>query len=126
MGKQIKIAISANSNGLDAVLESCFERAPYFFVISLNEGQVCETINNLNVYSLDDSGILTAQLLINHGINAVITGNCHSNVLNIFNLAGITVYQFEKQSISQLIESLKRSDKKLFRKSINKNAWRKK
>jgi predicted Fe-Mo cluster-binding NifX family protein len=112
----MKIAISANSNRSDAALESRFEKAPYFFVINLIEGQLCKTIDNLNANSLDDTGILTAQMLINKGINAVITGNCHSNVLNIFNLAGITVYQFEIQSISQLIESLKNSKKKLFKK----------
>lgn len=76
----MKVAVSATSGGLDAVIDSRFGRCPYFVVVDTDTMQF-EDVPNTSQYSPSGAGIQAAQTIASRGVRAVLTGNVGPNAV---------------------------------------------
>lgn len=108
----MKVAISASGNHLTSSIEPHFECASYYIIVDLNRPVQTgyKAVHNPNVKSVNDVGILAAQMLINLGIGVLITGWCDPNALRVFQKANIFIYQATKGTVQEIINTFK--DKK--------------
>ncbi len=104
----MKVAISVSESHSNAVIEPQFERASYYVIVNLDHPTDRQVLSNPNSHSVSSNGILAAQMLINLGAEAVVTGWCDPGILRIFEIADIAVFQITKGTISEIIRALKK------------------
>lgn len=89
----MKICITAQGPTLDAKAEERFGRAPYFIFIDLdNEG--IEVLENQFAAGAGGVGPKSAQLLIDRGVKALISGQVGGNAREALVAAGIAMYSY--------------------------------
>lgn len=105
----MKVAISASENHLTSFIEPHFERALYYIIVDLRGPLQREykVVHNPNVKSVNDVGILAAQMLINLGIDALITGWCDPNALRVFQKAKIPIYEAKEATVQEILNTFK-------------------
>ena len=86
----MKIAISATGPTLDAEVDLRFGRCQYF-VIADTETNGFEAIENSSAMAAGGAGVSAAQMVVERGVEAIITGNCGPNAHQVFSSAGIKV-----------------------------------
>ena len=77
-GLRMKIAITATGPSLDDQVEARFGRAPYYLFVETETMEV-ETVQNPNAAAGGGAGIQSAQLMSDHDVKYVLTGNCGPN-----------------------------------------------
>ncbi|HYE82216.1 MAG TPA: NifB/NifX family molybdenum-iron cluster-binding protein [Clostridia bacterium] len=102
----MKVCVSSNGNSGDSVLDPRFGRAAYFIIAE--ETMELETIVNSAAASGGGAGITSGQLMVDKGVEAVITGNAGPNAMNILKTANIEVYRGEPVWTKVNIEQLKK------------------
>jgi predicted Fe-Mo cluster-binding NifX family protein len=103
----MKIAISANGNTLESIMDQHFGRAAYLIVAD-SETMKFEAINNAAAAATGGAGIISAQTVVDRGVETVITGNVGPNAMSVLNAAGIPIFRGAAVSIQQNIENLKK------------------
>ena len=90
----MKIAVSTSEGGLKDNICPVFGRCPNFTVITTKgEGiEKTEIMPNPGGQAGGGAGVAAAQAVIDAGAEAVITGNCGPNALNVLLQAGVKVY----------------------------------
>jgi len=94
--KRIKIGISSSGKGLNSHIYSRFGRCPNFVIIELdNKKKIKETkdMKNTAKGKISSAGIISAQLIANQGVKAVLAGNIGPRAFAIFRKLGIKTYQ---------------------------------
>ncbi len=102
----MKIAVTAIGPSLDDQVEPRFGRAPYFLFID-SETMEFEAIQNPNVAAGGGAGIQSAQLMSEHGVQYILTGNCGPNAFQVFGAAGIKVIVGVSGIVRQAVEQFK-------------------
>ena len=86
----MKAAISAQGKHLGSQIDPRFGRSPYFLIIDVDTLDF-EAVSNPNVNVVGGAGIQSAQLMIEQGVDLVITGNCGPNAHQALSAVGIQV-----------------------------------
>ena len=86
----MKIAISATGPTLDAEVDSRFGRCQHF-IIADTETDEFEAIDNASATAAGGAGSAAAQIIVEKGVEAVLTGNCGPNAHQVLSPAGIKV-----------------------------------
>ena len=86
----MKIAVTTTGPSLDDQVEARFGRTPYYLFIDTETMEV-EAVQNPNVAAGGGVGIQSAQLMVEHDVKYVLTGNCGPNASQVFGAAGIQV-----------------------------------
>jgi len=86
----MKIAVTAKGKTLDDTVDPRFGRAPCFLIVD-TETMDFTVVENPNVAAGGGAGIQSAQLMAEHGVKTVLTGNCGPNAYRTLNAAGIDV-----------------------------------
>jgi len=102
----MKIAVTATGPLLDDQVEARFGRTPYYLFID-TETMEFEAIQNPNVAAGGGVGIQSAQLMAEHDVKYVLTGNCGPNASQVFEAAGIQVIVGVAGIIRQAVEQFK-------------------
>ena len=102
----MKIAITATGPSLDDRVEARFGRAPYYLFVDPETMEV-EAVQNPNVAAGGGVGIQSAQLMSDHGVQHVLTGNCGPNAFQVFSAAGIQVIVGVSGIARQAVEQFK-------------------
>jgi predicted Fe-Mo cluster-binding NifX family protein len=102
----MKIAITATGPSLDDQVEPRFGRAPYYLFVDTETMEV-EALQNPNVAAGGGAGIQSAQLMSDHGVRHVLTGNCGPNAFQVFSAAGIQVIVGVNGVARQAVEQFK-------------------
>jgi predicted Fe-Mo cluster-binding NifX family protein len=88
----MKIAVPAVSNMQTAAIDARFGRTSWFLVYD-TESKTWETIENISsLQSAQGAGIQSAETLVRHGINAVLTPHCGPKAFRVLQAAGVAVY----------------------------------
>ena len=98
----MKVAVSSVENHLDSLVDPRFGRAAYFLIVDTNSLNY-EMVPNPNVNAMGGAGVQSAQLVINKGAQAVLTGRCGPNAFHVFNSAGIKIYEGVEGSVREVI-----------------------
>jgi len=102
----MNIIITANGAGLDAPSSPIFGRCPVFVFVDTDTMAV-ESVNNPAAAAGGGAGIQAAQLIVEHGAQAVISGNVGPNAFNVLQAANLPVYTFNGGTVRQAVEAYK-------------------
>ncbi len=86
----MKIAISASGRDLDAEVDPRFGRCQHF-IIADAETEEFEAVDNSSAGASGGAGISAAQMIVDKGVEAVLTGNCGPNAHGVLSAAGIKI-----------------------------------
>jgi len=101
----MKIAVSATEDKLEGLMDQRFGRA-VFFLVADTDTMRFEALNNQA--SVGGAGITAAQIMVDKGVQAVVTGNVGPNAMNVLLAAGIPVYRGKPVSVRQNIEEFQK------------------
>lgn len=99
----MKIAVSATAPSASAPVEERFGRCACFVVFDEN-GNMLETIINEGAASAEGAGIRTARLLIDRGVNVVLTGRVGPKAMQALPAAGMVVYTGVAGTVAESLE----------------------
>jgi predicted Fe-Mo cluster-binding NifX family protein len=86
----MKIALSATGPTLDDEIDPRFGRCQQF-IIADTENDSFEVLNNSSAAAAGGAGISAAQMIVEKGVEAVLTGNCGPNAHGVLSSAGIKI-----------------------------------
>jgi len=102
----MKVAVSADAPSLDAQIEPRFGRAPYFVFVDTNTMDA-EIVENPFITQMSGVGIQTAQLVVEKGVQAVITGNVGPKAFQGLSAAGIQIITRSGGTVREAVEEFK-------------------
>jgi predicted Fe-Mo cluster-binding NifX family protein len=103
----MKICITSSGTSVDSILDPRFGRAAYFIIVDTKTMEF-EVIENSAAAAGSGAGITSGQLMVDKGVEAVITGNVGPNAMNILKTANIEVYRGEAVSAKENVEKFKK------------------
>jgi predicted Fe-Mo cluster-binding NifX family protein len=103
----MKIAVSAAGDTIESGMDMRFGRAPYFIIIDQDTGEY-KTVDNGAAQSSGGAGIAAAQMIVDKGVNAVITGNVGPNAMRVLAAGDIPVYGGRHATVRENIEEFKK------------------
>jgi predicted Fe-Mo cluster-binding NifX family protein len=89
----MNVAISAQGNDIEALVDPRFGRAPWFIVADTGSGAWYALDNAANVQASGGAGVQAGSRVATEGVAAVVTGNVGPNAQKVLAAAGIAVHQ---------------------------------
>ncbi len=105
----MKIAVTAQGPTLDSLVDPRFGRAPYYILVDTETMQF-ESLENPYVQALSGAGIQAAQLVVNKGAEAVLTGSCGPNSFQVLQSAGVKVLVGVVGKVKEAVERFKKGE----------------
>ncbi len=104
----MKVLVSATGGSLDSPVDQRFGRAPFYIIVDTEKEDDYEAIQNPFAMAPSSAGISSAQLAIQKGVKAVISGAVGPNASMVLMSAGIKIYsEPEPISVKEALEKLK-------------------
>jgi predicted Fe-Mo cluster-binding NifX family protein len=100
----MRIAVSAQGDGLDAPSSPVFGRCPTYVFVD-TETLDHESAPNPAMSQGSGAGTQAAQFVVNHGAQAVLTGNLGPNAFDVFQAAGVPGYLIPAGTVRQAVEA---------------------
>ena len=100
----MRVAVTANGTDLDAPASPVFGRCSTYVLVDTETMQY-EALANPAVASGGGAGIQAAQFIVEHGAEAVITGNVGPNALGVFRAARTPVYLNKGGTVRQAVQA---------------------
>ena len=103
----MKIAIASNTGDVNGPVSQVFGRAQYFILFEIVDKKIIETkvIENTASQQMGGAGVTAAQLIINQGVNVIITYTMGPRASGVLGPAGIELYQATQGSVSANIQT---------------------
>ncbi|NDY72385.1 dinitrogenase iron-molybdenum cofactor biosynthesis protein [Desulfobacter hydrogenophilus] len=105
----MKVAISAYGQNLDAEINPRFGRCDFLLIVD-TDTMAYESFANESMNLGGGAGIQTASFVISKGVQAVLTGSCGPNAMEVFNSAGVDVYPGQAGTAAQAVTRLKNNE----------------
>jgi predicted Fe-Mo cluster-binding NifX family protein len=102
----MRIAVTSNGADLDAPASLVFGRCPTYVFVD-TETMAFEAVENPAIAAPGGAGIQAAQLVIERGAQAVVTGNVGPNAFNVFQSAGVPIYPFSGGTVREAAEAFR-------------------
>jgi len=103
----MKVVVTATGDGLDSAVDGRFGRCAKFLFYDTETDDVLEVLDNPAASAPGGAGIQAAQLVVEKGAKAVLTGNIGPNASGVLSQAGIAVYTGLSGTVKDAIESFK-------------------
>lgn len=98
----MKIAVPTNIKNLKSKVYNLFGHAPFFCIYD-TEAHNAEYIINTAASNQGGAGIMAAQLILEQGVEAIITSKCGGNAMEIFDVSNVKVFLAFLGSVSDNI-----------------------
>jgi len=98
----MKLCISSTGNNLQAAVDPRFGRAAGYVIVDSDTGAF-EGVENPAAMAGGGAGTKAAQLVIDRGAQAVLTGNIGPNAFAVLNAAGIVMYTGVSGSVQDAV-----------------------
>ena len=102
----MKICVTATTGSLDGTVDPRFGRAQYFVIVD-SETMEFEAFDNPAASASGGAGIQAAQIMVNKGIEVLLTGGIGPNAFPILSSAGIKVITGANGTVANAIEQYK-------------------
>ncbi|MGD8286638.1 MAG: NifB/NifX family molybdenum-iron cluster-binding protein [Desulfobacterales bacterium] len=99
----MKIAISSTGPDPDAQVDLRFGRCQYFVLVD-DKKENFEFLDNGAAALGGGAGLQAAQMVVDAGVKAVITGNIGPNAINVLKVAGIKAYHCGPGSVRKALQ----------------------
>lgn len=103
----MKIAITAQGDGLDAQVDPRFGRAKAFVVVDTDNGEAAGHSNAQNLAAAQGAGIQAASNVVDLGVSAVVTGNVGPKAFRTLQAAGVAVHVGASGTVADAVEQFK-------------------
>ena len=100
----MKIAFSTSGADLSAPLDTRFGRAARFLIFDSDDSTFTVVANEQNLNAIQGAGIQAAQTLVNHDINALVSGHCGPKAFRVLSSAGVAVYTCNAATVREALE----------------------
>ncbi|PAB60416.1 NifB/NifX family molybdenum-iron cluster-binding protein [Anaeromicrobium sediminis] len=101
----MKIAITCVKKDKDSMIDERFGRCNYFTIYD-TESKSFEHVENKGVTSAQGAGIAAGQQLLDHGVEALITGHVGPNAMKILQSGNVSIYKCSGKNIKEEIDLL--------------------
>jgi len=102
----MKIAVSSTGKDLNSQIDPRFGRCQYF-IIADPENMEFEAFDNGGLMASGGAGVQAAQLIVQRGATALITGNLGPNAASALSASGIKIYLVPGGTVKDVIEGYK-------------------
>jgi predicted Fe-Mo cluster-binding NifX family protein len=102
----MKIVVTSDGADLGAPTSPVFGRCQNYIFVD-PETMEFEAIPNPAITATGGAGIQAAQLVIEHGAQAVLTGNVGPNAFGVFRAGNVPVFQVQSVTVRQAVEAYK-------------------
>ena len=102
----MKICVTAVAGSLDAQVDPRFGRCQYFVIVD-PETMRFEAIPNVSASALSGAGIQAAQMVVDKGVDVVITGQVGPNAYQVLSSAGIKIVTGAFGTVREAVEAYK-------------------
>ena len=99
-GEGMRIAVSTQGKDLEALVDSRFGRATNFLVVDTETMRFDVIANTQSLDLAQGAGIQSAQNILSHKPDVVLTGNCGPKAFRVLQAAGIKVVVSAKGKIA--------------------------
>ncbi|HID98422.1 MAG TPA: dinitrogenase iron-molybdenum cofactor biosynthesis protein [Thermodesulfobacteriaceae bacterium] len=104
----MKIAVSATGKGISASIDPRFGRAGYFVIVDADSVQVVDVIDNsIAQNAAHGAGINAATMIVEAGVDSVITGKVGPKAYAVLEAAGIKVIPDCSGTVLDAVEQFK-------------------
>ena len=102
----MKIAASTGNGGLDDRITPMFGRAPSFTIVDVKNDEIVaiETVKNSAAVRGGGAGIAASQMLVDKGVEVLLTGNVGPNAIGVLNTANIKIYKADGLRVEEAIK----------------------
>ena len=107
----MKICISSQGSDLEADVDPRFGRCYCFIFVDTDTLHLDAALND-NAQGMGGVGIRAAQMVVDRGAKAVLTGNCGPNAFQALKAAGIEVFSGVSGKVGQAVEAYKKGSLK--------------
>ncbi len=105
----MKVAVTSKGQTLDDQIETRFGRSPYFLVVDI-DSMSSEAIKNPNTTAGGGAGIQSAQLMTEHNVEVVLTGNCGPNAFRTLEAAGVKLITGVSGTVREAAQKFKNGE----------------
>lgn len=101
----MRVAVATQQGGLSDQVSPMVGRAPTYTLVKLEDDQIknSSVMRNQFAQSASGAGVQAAQMLVNEGIEVILGGNFGPNLANIFNRAGVEMYQVQGETVESAV-----------------------
>jgi predicted Fe-Mo cluster-binding NifX family protein len=103
------VCVTAQDEGLDAVVDPRFGRCLYFTIVN-TETMDSESVKNPNIDGMGGVGIQSGQFVAGKNVKVVLTGNVGPNAFQTLQAAGIEVITGITGIVKEVIERYKKGE----------------
>lgn len=104
----MKIAVTSTGPDQNSPLDHRFGRCPYFILADVGDtGTHFESVSNVNASLGGGAGTASAQLMIDKGVQVVLTGNCGPKSKQALAAAGIEIVAGCTGTVDEVIDQFK-------------------
>lgn len=104
-----KVAVSAAGRDLESAVDARFGRCPYFVIVDQEAGTV-RAVENRAASLPQGAGVEAARLVVEQGVEAVITGSVGPKAVPVLKAAGVAVYAAWEGTVREALERLARGE----------------
>ncbi len=105
----MKIVISSQGQVLEAMVDPRFGRCAYFIIYD-TETKETEALSNQASEATGGAGIVAAQLVVDKGVEAVITGNVGPNAFQTLSQAKIKIFGGASGTVKESLEKYEKGE----------------
>ena len=102
----MKVAVTSVGNTMDSKVDPRFGRAACFVVVDTGN-MAFEAIENGNVDASGGAGISAAKIVIDAGVQAILTGNCGPNAERTLRAGNVKLYTGLGGTVAEAVERFK-------------------
>lgn len=107
----MKVAVSAQRNDIDSLVDPRFGRAAWFIIVDSENLEWVAVDNRENADASGGAGVQAGTIVADQGVKSVITGNVGPNAHKVLAAAGVDIYQAGNGiTVRDAVASLDRDD----------------
>ena len=101
----MKIAITAKGDSLSSEMDPRFGRCAYFIVVDTDNPAGFSALKNDAAEAGGGAGIRAAQMIVDSGAQAVVSGNFGPNAFGALSAADIKLYSVSASTVQEALDS---------------------
>jgi predicted Fe-Mo cluster-binding NifX family protein len=106
----MKIAVTSTGTSMDSPVDPRFGRSPYIAFVDIQTGEL-EALANPFADASGGAGIQAAQLVLDHGAGALLTGHCGPKASAVLGDAGVQVVNGISGTVQEAVASYRQTEK---------------
>lgn len=102
----MKVIVTSEGKGLDSKVDQRFGRCGFFMLVDTDTMEY-KVLDNIAASQGGGAGVKAAQIVIDNGAKAVLTGNCGPNSYEVLKSGGIDIIVGVSGTVREAIETFK-------------------